>query len=110
MSQQLTRAEVIGVATLSVWAGGVVYLTSSFAERTFDAAPGGHPTAGDLLVTAVVLVGVLFIIRELLVARRTGPPDQDFGLGLPRRTTKGRTMAHVRATYPLNTTPHAMSG
>ncbi|HEX7173004.1 MAG TPA: hypothetical protein VF365_10400 [Candidatus Limnocylindria bacterium] len=62
--------------TLSAWAGGVVYLTSSFAERTFDAAPGGHPTAGDLLAITVVLVGLLFIIRELLVPPAAAPPSQ----------------------------------
>lgn len=73
LSQQLTRADVIGVATLSVWAGGVVYLACTFGDRALGVPPGGSTSTGDLLTAAIVLVGLRLVIRELLVAPAAPP-------------------------------------
>jgi hypothetical protein len=76
VGQQPTRAEVIGLAALAVWAGGVVSLASRLAARSFEALPGGgRPTDGDLLAAALVMVGMLFILSELLVVPATAPPS-----------------------------------
>jgi hypothetical protein len=75
VGQQLTRAEIIGVAVLAVWVGGVVSLTSRLAERTFAAVPSGRPTDGELLATALVVVGMVFMLRGLLGVPATAPPS-----------------------------------
>jgi hypothetical protein len=76
VGQQMAPSEAIGLAAITAWAGGLVYLATRFGERASMAAPTAHPLNVELFATAlVVVVGTLFVIRELLVLPAAAPPS-----------------------------------
>jgi hypothetical protein len=75
VGQQMAPSEAIGLAAITAWAGGLVYLATRFGERAFVAASPVHPTDPELLATVLVVVGTLFVIRELLGLPAAAPPS-----------------------------------